>query len=151
MKAIHNQLEISQILERNRSATPRVVSRNSGMQGYRPPNQALEFACRRAEPLRKASKVPESTFQVESYFLRMDWSLEKIAGKITVSHETRSCVGHREGGIVSVYENKRGLRYCQRLRTRSLTLGSSKFLPSSKTMQLGALTKLMTTEINLPE
>ena len=91
MKAEHNQIQIAQIMGRNRSTISRELRRNCGLRGYRP-KQAQGFS-----DGRRQAKVPPrfsgTHWVLVERLLREEWSPEQIslwlaeAVSIRLSHE----------------------------------------------------------------
>ena len=87
MKAQYTIMQIAQLLGRHKSTISRVLRRNAGFRGYRP-KQACELSLKRSESSRYASTIPPSVKEQVNALLQLQWSLEQIAGKQPVSHET---------------------------------------------------------------
>lgn len=86
----HNQTEVAQQLEVNKSTISREVRRNLGQRGYRP-KQAHEMTLRRRREKTQTKIGPEIWALVEEK-IREDWSPEQISGRfkqegIAISHE----------------------------------------------------------------
>jgi IS30 family transposase len=86
----HNQTEIAQQLEVNKSTVSREVRRNRGQRGYRP-KQAHAMALRRRREKAHTQIGPEIWALVEEK-IREDWSPEQISGRlkkegVAISHE----------------------------------------------------------------
>lgn len=86
----HNQTEVAQQLQVNKSTISREVRRNRGQRGYRP-KQAHEMALKRRREKAQMKIGPEIWVLVEEK-IREDWSPEQISGRlkkegIAISHE----------------------------------------------------------------
>lgn len=86
----HNQTEVAQQLQVNKSTISREVRRNRGQRGYRP-KQAHEMALKRRREKAQMKIGPEIWALVEEK-IREDWSPEQISGRlkkegIVISHE----------------------------------------------------------------
>ena len=88
MKAQHNITQIARLLGRDKSTISRELRRNARFRVYKA-KQAGEVANKRSESSRNANTLaPRVQEQASSALLRLQWSLEKIAGKLSVSHES---------------------------------------------------------------
>ena len=87
MKAGHDQSQIAKLLDRHKSTISRELSRNTGSRGYRP-KQACEMSADRAQNSRNASTVAPWVKEQANALLRVQWSPEKIASQLPISHET---------------------------------------------------------------
>ena len=86
----HNQTEVAQQLEVNKSTISREVERNRGQRGYRP-KQAHEIALRRRRE-KAQTKISFETWALVEEKICEDWSPEQISGRlkkegIAISHE----------------------------------------------------------------
>ena len=90
-KAGHDQAEIAELLERDKSTISRELRRNRGLKGYRP-QQAHNLALRRrydkAQP-----RIGNPVWQLVEALIRDEWSPEQIVGRVameqgvSISHE----------------------------------------------------------------
>jgi len=90
-KAGHDQAEIAELLERDKSIISRELRRNRGLKGYRP-QQAHNLALRRrydkAQP-----RIGNPVWQLVEALIRDEWSPEQIVGRVameqgvSISHE----------------------------------------------------------------
>ena len=90
-QAEYNQVEIAELLERDKSTISRELRRNRGLKGYRP-RQAHHLALRRrygkAQP-----RISNGIWQRVEALIRHEWSPEQIVGRvrmeqgIVISHE----------------------------------------------------------------
>jgi len=90
-KAGHDQAEIAELLERDKSTISRELRRNRGLKGYRP-QQAHNLALRRrydkAQP-----RIGNPVWQLVEALIRNEWSPEQIVGRVameqgvSISHE----------------------------------------------------------------
>jgi len=86
----HNQTEVAQQLQVNKSTISREVRRNRGQRGYRP-KQAHEMALKRRREKAQMKIDPETWALVEEKICE-DWSPEQISGRlkkegVVISHE----------------------------------------------------------------
>ena len=90
-KAGHDQAEIAELLERDKSTISRELRRNRGLKGYRP-QQAHNLALRRrydkAQP-----RIGNQVWLLVEALIREEWSPEQIVGRVameqgvSISHE----------------------------------------------------------------
>jgi len=86
----HNQTEVAQQLQVNKSTISREVRRNRGQRGYRP-KQAHEMALQRRRE-KAQMKIGSETWALVEEKIRKDWSPEQISGRLkkegmVISHE----------------------------------------------------------------
>jgi len=97
----HNQTEIAQVLEVNKSTISRELYRNEGQRGYRP-QQAHHLALKRRQKTKP--KIPVETWAEVKRLLRREWSPEQISGRL--KREQGICISH-EWIYQFVLEDKR--------------------------------------------
>jgi transposase, IS30 family len=83
MKANQSITQIADQLGRHKSTISRELGRNEGR-----PKQACELALNRSQGSRNAREVDPWVKREADVLLGLQWSLEQIAGKLPVSHET---------------------------------------------------------------
>jgi IS30 family transposase len=111
-KAGHTQIEIANVLERNKSTISRELSRNCGRRGYRP-KQAHSMSEERWAV--NARTIDDATWQFAHERLLEQWSPEQISGHAAISPETiyqRVYADKRTGGLL--WKNLR----CQKQRKK---------------------------------
>ncbi|MBD3277685.1 MAG: IS30 family transposase [Candidatus Aegiribacteria sp.] len=92
LQAGHNQSEVAEVLERDRSTICRELQRNTGKRGYRPRQAHMKAMERQRLKVRPRFSSPLWPF-IED-LLRKDWSPDQISGRLkrehgrTISHET---------------------------------------------------------------
>ena len=86
MKAQQSITQISGLIGRHKSTISRDLRRNAGFRGYRP-KQASELAIESSEHSRNACTVAPWVQEQASALLRLQWSPEKVASRLSVSHE----------------------------------------------------------------
>jgi hypothetical protein len=99
-KAGHTQIEIANVLERNKSTISRELSRNCGRRGYRP-KQAHHMSEERWAT--NARTIDDATWQFTHERLLEQWSPEQISGHAAISPETiyqRVYADKRTGGLL---------------------------------------------------
>jgi len=111
-KAGHTQIEIANVLERNKSTICRELSRNGGRRVYRP-KQANSMTEERWAT--NARTIDDATWQFTHEMLLEQWSPEQISWHAAISPETiyqRVYADKRTGGLL--WKNLR----CQKQRKK---------------------------------
>jgi len=85
----HNQTEIAQVLEVNKSTISRELCRNEGQRGYRP-QQAHHLALKRRQKAKP--RIPVETWAGVKRLLRREWSPEQVSGRL--KREQGVCISH---------------------------------------------------------
>jgi len=87
MKADYDQTQIAKLLDRHKSIVSWEISCNRGLKGYRP-KKSCAIAANLSEKFRIATTMPFWVAEQAACLLKLQWSPEQIAGKLTVSHDT---------------------------------------------------------------
>ena len=91
-QAGHNQVEIAEVLERDKSTIYRELQRNTGKCGYRPRQAHMKAIERREKKIKP--RFSSLLWPFVEDLVRKDWSPEQISGRLkmehgtTISHET---------------------------------------------------------------
>ena len=84
MKAGHDQSQIAEVLDRNKSTISRELSRHTGSRGHRS-KQAREMSAVRSQRSRNTSTVAPWVEDEANALLRVKWSPEQIASRLPIS------------------------------------------------------------------
>lgn len=87
MKAQHSVTQIDSLIGRHKSTISRELGHNAGSRGYRP-KQACDRAIERSKNSGNAYTVEPRVKELARASLRLQWSPERVAIKLPVSHET---------------------------------------------------------------